>query len=73
MEEGIDVTGIPGPDPMLGCGIILFVIGVVTTITISGYLLFKTSIILQALTYGIIAIVVGIILIVLSLKIEQHE
>lgn len=70
MEEGIDVTGIPGPDPMLGCGIILFVIGVVTTITISGYLLFKTSIILQALTYGIIAIVVGIILIVLSLKIE---
>lgn len=38
MEEGIDVTGIPGPDPMLGCGIILFVIGIVTTITISGYL-----------------------------------
>lgn len=41
MEEGIDVTGIPGPDPMLGCGIILFVIGVITTITISRYLLFK--------------------------------
>ena len=73
MEEGIDVTGIPGPDPMLGCGIILFVIGIVTTITISGYLLFKTSIILQALTYGIIAIVVGIILIVLCLKAEKHE
>ena len=72
MEEGIDVTGIPGPDPMLGCGIILFVIGVVTTITISGYLLFKTSIILQALTYSIIAIVVGIILIILCLKAENH-
>lgn len=72
MEEGIDVTGIPGPDPMLGCGIILFVIGIVTTITISGYLLFKTSIILQVLTYGIIAIVVGIILIVLCLKVEHH-
>ena len=72
MEEGIDVTGIPGPDPMLGCGIILFVIGIVTTITISGYLLFKTSIILQALTYSIIAIVVGIILIVLCLKAENH-
>lgn len=72
MEEGIDVTGIPGLDPMLGCGIILFVIGVVTTITISGYLLFKTSIILQALTYGIIAIVVGIILIILCLKAENH-
>lgn len=72
MEEDVDVTGIPGPDPMLGCGIILFVIGVVTTITISGYLLFKTSIILQALTYGIIAIVVGIILIVLCLKAENH-
>lgn len=73
MEEGIDVTGIPGPDPMLGCDIILFVIGVVTTITISGYLLFKTSIILQALTYGIIAIVIGIILIVLCLKTEKHK
>lgn len=72
MEEGIDVTGIPGPDPMLGCGIILFVIGIVTTITISGYLLFKTSIILQALTYSIIAIVVGIILIILCLKAENH-
>ena len=28
MKEGIDVTGIPGPNPMLGCGIILFVVGV---------------------------------------------
>lgn len=27
MKEGIDVTGIPGPNPMLGCGIILFVVG----------------------------------------------
>ena len=26
-KEGIDVTGIPGPNPMLGCGIILFVVG----------------------------------------------
>lgn len=25
MEEGIDVTGIPGPNPMLGCGMILLV------------------------------------------------
>lgn len=72
MEEGIDVTGIPGPDPMLGCGIILFVIGVVTTITISGYLLFETSIILQALTYGIMAIIIGIIIIVLCLKTKNH-
>lgn len=29
MEEGIDVTGIPGPNPMLGCGMILFVVGVI--------------------------------------------
>lgn len=72
MEEGIDVTGIPGPDPMLGCGIILFVIGVVTTIAISGYLLFETSIILQALTYGIMAIIIGIIIIVLCLKTKNH-
>lgn len=72
MEEGIDVTGIPGPDPMLRCGIILFVIGVVTTIAISGYLLFKTSIILQALTYGIMAIIIGIIIIVLCLKNKNH-
>lgn len=72
MEEGIDVTGIPGPNPMLRCGMILFVVGVVTTIAISGYLLFKVSLILQILFYGIWAIVVGIILIVLCLKAENH-
>lgn len=72
MEESIDVTGIPGPNPMLGCGMILLVVGVVTTIAISGYLLFKVSLILQILFYGIWAIVVGIILIVLCLKAENH-
>ena len=73
MEENIDVTGIPGPDPMLGCGMILFVVGVVIVIAISGYLLFNVSLILQILFYGICAIVVGIILIVLCLKAEKHE
>jgi hypothetical protein len=34
-KEGIDVTGIPGPNPMLGCGIILFVVGAVAAIAIS--------------------------------------
>lgn len=53
MEKGIDVTGIPGPNPMLGCGMILFVVGVVTTIAISGYLLFKVSLILQILFYSL--------------------
>ena len=72
MEEDIDVTGIPGPDPMLGCGIILFVMGVVTVIAILGYLLFKVSIILQILLYGIMAIVIGIVIIVLCLKAENH-
>lgn len=72
MEEGIDVTGIPGPDPMLGCGIILLVMGVVTVIAILGYLLFKVSIILQILLYGIMAIVIGIVIIVLCLKAENH-
>ena len=72
MEEDIDVTGIPGPDPMLGCGIILLVIGVVTVIAILGYLLFKVSIILQILLYGIMAIVIGIVIIVLCLKAENH-
>lgn len=72
MKEGIDVTGIPGPNPMLGCGIILFVVGVVAVIAISGYLLFNASIILQMLFYGIWAMVVGIILIVLCLKAENH-
>lgn len=66
------VKGEPVPNPMLGCGMILFVVGVVTTIAISGYLLFKVSPILQILFYGIWAIVVGIILIVLSLKAENH-
>lgn len=73
MKEGIDVTGIPGPDPMLGCGLILFVIGVVTVIVISGYLLFKVSIILQILLYGIMAIVIGVVIIVLCLKTKSHE
>lgn len=27
MEESIDVTGVPGPDPMLGCGFILSING----------------------------------------------
>ena len=72
MEEGIDVTGIPGPNPMLGCGAILLVVGIVTVIAISGYLLFNVSLILQILFYGIWAIVVGIILIVLCLKAEKH-
>mgnify|MGYP000812055732 CR=1 FL=1 len=72
MKESIDVTGTPGPDPMLGCGIILLVVGVVAVIAISGYLLFNVSIILQMLFYGICAIVVGIILIVLCLKVEHH-
>ena len=72
MKEGVDVTGIPGPNPMLGCGIILFVVGVITAIAISGYLLFKVSLILQILFYSIWAIVVGIILIVLCLKAENH-
>ena len=73
MKESIDVMGTPGPDPMLGCGIILLVVGVVAVIAISGYLLFNVSIILQMLFYGICAIVVGIILIVLCLKTEKHE
>ena len=72
MEEGIDVTGIPGPNPMLGCGMILLVVGIVTVIAISGYLLFNVSLILQILFYGIWAIVVGIILIVLCLKAEKR-
>lgn len=72
MKEGINVTGILGPNPMLGCGIILFVVGVVAVIAISGYLLFNASLILQMLFYGIWAIVVGVILIVLCLKAENH-
>ena len=72
MEEGIDVTGIPDPNPMLGCGMILFAVGVVTVIAISGYLLFKVSLILQILFYGIWAIVVGIILIVLCSNAENN-
>lgn len=72
MEEGIDVTGIPGPDPMLGCGMILFVVGVVALIAISGYLLFNVSLILQMLFYSIWAIIVGIILIVLHFKAKNH-
>lgn len=73
MKESIDVTGVPEPDPMLGCGLILLAVGIVAVIAISGYLLFNVSIILQMLFYGICAIVVGIILITLCLKTRNHE
>lgn len=72
MEEDIDVTGIPGPNSMLGCGMILFVVGVVALIAISGYLLFNVSLILQMLFYSIWAIIVGIILIVLHFKAKNY-
>ena len=72
MEESIDVTGVPGPDPMLGCGLILAVIGIIVTISTLGYLLFKVNIILLLLLYGILAIAIGIVIIVLCLKIRNH-
>ena len=72
MEESIDVTGIPGPDPMLGCGLILAVIGIIVTISTLGYLLFKVNIILLLLLYGILAIAVGIVIIALCLKVRNH-
>lgn len=72
MEESIDVIGVPGPDPMLGCGLILAVIGIIVTISTLGYLLFKVNIILLLLLYGILAIVVGIVIIVLCLKVRNH-
>ena len=72
MEESIDVTGVPGPDPMLGCGLILAAIGIIVTISTLGYLLFKVNIILLLLLYGILAIAVGIVIIVLCLKVRNH-
>ena len=75
MKESIAVKGEPVPNPMLGCGMILFLVGVVVTIVISilGYLLFKVNIMLLILLHSILAIVVGIILIVLCLKAEKHK
>lgn len=70
MEESIDVTGIPGPDPMLRCGFILFIIGIIMTISTLVCLLFKVNTAL--LLYGIIAIAVGIAIIVLCLKVRNH-
>lgn len=72
MEENIDITGVPGPDPMLGCGFILSIIGIIVTISTLGYLLFKVNVVLLLLLYGIIAIAVGIAIIVLCLKVEHH-
>ena len=74
MEESIAVKGEPVPNPMLGCGIILFLIGVfaLIVISISGYLLFRVNIMLLILLHSILAIVIGIILIVLCLKAENH-
>ena len=72
MEESIDVTGIPEPDPTLGCGLILAAIGIIVTISTLGYLLFKVNIILLLLLYGILAIAVGIVIIVLCLKVRNN-
>lgn len=72
MEESIDVTGIPSPNPMLGCGFILFLIGIVIVISILGYLLFKVGIIQLILGLGILSIVFGILIIVLCFKAENH-
>ena len=72
MKESIDVTGVPGPDPMLGCGLILSVMGIIITISTLGYLLFKVNIILLLLLYGILAIAVGIVIVVLCLKVRHH-
>lgn len=73
MKESIDVTGEPVPDPMLGCGFILFTIGIVVVISIIGYLLFKMGIVQLILGYGILAIVFGTVIIVLCLKARNHE
>lgn len=74
MKESIAVKGEPVPNPMLGCGYILFLIGVVVMMVtlISGYLLFKVNIMLLILLHSILAIVVGIILITLCSKAEDH-
>lgn len=75
MKESIAVKGEPVPNPMLGCGTILFLIGVfaLIVISISGYLLFRVNIMLLILLHSILAIVIGIILIVLCLKAEKHK
>lgn len=73
MKESIAVTGEPVPDPMLGCGFILLTIGIVVVISIIGYLLFKIGITQLILGCGILAIVFGTMVIVLCLKVRNHE
>lgn len=75
MKESIAVKGEPVLNLMLGCGTILFLIGVfaLIVISISGYLLFRVNIMLLILLHSILAIVIGIILIVLCLKAEKHK
>ena len=74
MEESIDVTGEPVSDPIVGCGLIPFLIGAIAVmvISISGYLLFKVNIISLILLNGILAVITGIIIIVLCLKTRNH-
>lgn len=74
MKESIDATDEPVPDPIVGCGLILFMIGAIAVmvISISVYLLFKANIILLILLNGILAVITGIILIVLCLKTKNH-
>ena len=75
MKESIDVIGESVPDPIVGCGLILFMIGAIAVmvISVSGYLLFKANIILLIILNGILAVITGIIIIVLCLKTRNHE
>lgn len=74
MEEGIDTKGMSEPDPVAGCGLILFMICTfaVMIISILGYILFKVDVMLLILLLGVLAIVSGIILCIM-LKSRKHE
>jgi hypothetical protein len=71
MKNSISVIGEPVSDPMLGCGFILCLIGIIGLFSLV-YILFKINIIILISVYSITILIIGITLIVLCYKAENH-
>lgn len=69
MKESFDVTGIPTSDPLVGCGCILFTIGVLGILAMIAYLIFASISLYALLLYtSLLCIIMGFILYNLKTK-----
>jgi len=73
MHEDIDVTGIPEPCPITGCGYILFIIGAFGILTMIGYWLFTIALWILILYILLLCTTIGFLIILGDLKQRNHE